>query len=203
MKSILTICLICIGLNGFSQWKTKDVTTFQKEINEWYASKEHSPFKGDAQENFEHLNFFPINEDFIVKATFHQAKKKKERTFGTSSGSNRKMIEYGTVEFELKGKSYSLVVLESLNKRDPEYADYLTLGFFDKTNGKSTYGGGRYLGLWKNELIDGEFVMLNFNLAYHPYCAYTKGYSCLIPPLRNKIKTKVKAGIKNGIVFKK
>ncbi len=52
---------------------------------------------------------------------------------------------------------------------DPEYQDYLFLPFKDETNGKDTYGGGRYLDL---RIPQNDELIIDFNKAYHPFCAY-------------------------------
>ena len=73
-----------------------------------------------------------------------------------------------------------------------EYKEHLFVPFRDATSGKTSYGGGRYLDI--NIPKDGN-VVLNFNLAYNPYCAYTNGWYCSIPPAENTLKVEVKAGL--------
>ena len=68
----------------------------------------------------------------------------------------------------------------------------LFLHFTDKTNGSETYGGGRFLDL---RIPEGNTLVLDFNKAYNPYCAYNNGYSCPIPPKENKLKVAVRAGV--------
>ena len=203
MKNFI-LCCVCIisSLSVFSQWKTKDAQQFQKELNEWYASVENSPFQEEElRESFQSLNFFPIDEHFVVEAKFIPSKVIKQKLFPTSSGQKRALERVGKVKFRLNGKRYSLVVLKEATVYDPEFADYYTVAFLDRTNGDESYGGGRYLGLWKQDLEDGE-VTLNFNLAYQPYCAYVDGYSCLIPPRENFIEQEIQAGVKSGINWK-
>src|SRR3990170_4408025 len=59
--------------------------------------------------------------------------------------------------------------------------------------GKETYGAGRYLEVEENE----DKFELDFNYAYNPYCAYTSGYSCPLPPLENWLKVTIRAGERN------
>jgi uncharacterized protein (DUF1684 family) len=70
----------------------------------------------------------------------------------------------------------------------------LFLPFFDETSSVSTYGGGRYL---DPEYAGGNEIVLDFNLAYNPYCAYVEGYTCPLPPPENRIDAEVNAGEKN------
>ena len=62
-------------------------------------------------------------------------------------------------------------------------------------NGDTTYGGGRYIDLMKTDVNDGN-VMLDFNKAYNPDCAFGEGFSCPIPPAENRLGIAVKAGEK-------
>jgi len=76
-----------------------------------------------------------------------------------------------------------------------DYADYLFIPFTDNTSGNESYGGGRYLD-YKISDIKNNKLLLDFNKAYNPYCAYTTGYNCPIPPAENDLKVAIKAGEK-------
>ena len=75
---------------------------------------------------------------------------------------------------------------------DPEYEDYLFIPFNDLTNGNETYDGGRYLDL---KTTSESTIVIDFNKAYNPYCAYNDKYSCPIPPRENDLPIEIKAGI--------
>jgi len=79
--------------------------------------------------------------------------------------------------------------------RSLAHKDYVLLLFNDETNGKETYGGGRYIDMSENEFKNGE-VTLDFNKAYNPYCAFSAGYSCPKPPDGNNLNIAVQAGEK-------
>jgi uncharacterized protein (DUF1684 family) len=64
------------------------------------------------------------------------------------------------------------------------------------SNGDETYGGGRYLDLRTGEFMYGK-VWVDFNKAYNPYCAFSGGYSCPVPPMDNRLKIIISAGEKN------
>jgi uncharacterized protein (DUF1684 family) len=81
--------------------------------------------------------------------------------------------------------------------RQEEYRDYLFLPFADLTNGEETYGGGRYLDL---TIPTGNTILLDFNKAYNPYCAYNPKYSCPLVPKQNRLDIPIIAGVK---AFKK
>jgi hypothetical protein len=100
--------------------------------------------------------------------------------------------------FQIKGKSYQLNVYQGQDLIKKEgYEDYLFLPFLDDTNGEGSYGGGRYIDL---RIPKGDTIVIDFNSAYNPYCAYNEKYSCPIVPRDNYIETEVKAGVK---AFKK
>ena len=67
------------------------------------------------------------------------------------------------------------------------------LPFLDNTNGEETYGGGRYIDL---QFPEGGELVIDFNKAYNPLCAYNEKYSCPIVPLENYLELKVEAGVK-------
>ena len=66
--------------------------------------------------------------------------------------------------------------------------------FRDGTSGQETYGAGRYLDAPLARTPQGLRVSLDFNLAYHPYCAYADGWTCPLPPRENWLPEPVRAG---------
>ena len=105
-------------------------------------------------------------------------------------------MKYGELSFVLDGESQTLAIYQSLKLLTmPQYKDYLFIPFKDETNGRETYGGGRYLDIRMGAIKSGK-VSLDFNKAYNPYCAFASagGYSCPVPPRENHLKVAVKAG---------
>ena len=78
-----------------------------------------------------------------------------------------------------------------------KYYDYLFLPFKDNTNDETTYGGGRYLDLRQGDIGGDNIMTVDFNKAYNPWCAYSDGYNCPIPPATNHLDLAVNAGEKN------
>ena len=66
--------------------------------------------------------------------------------------------------------------------------------FADETTGKETYSVGRYLDV---DLPEKEDAVIDFNLAYNPYCAYNFNYSCPLTPEENRLSVPISAGEKN------
>jgi len=112
----------------------------------------------------------------------------------TSGIKRPEYVKYGEVYFNLLGREYKLNVYQSQELlAQQQYKDYLFIPFRDSTSGRETYGGGRYIDV---NIPSGDSLMIDFNKAYHPYCAYTEGYNCPIPPKENFINIPVKAGVK-------
>jgi len=83
--------------------------------------------------------------------------------------------------------------------RDQDHGD-LFLPFQDATSGRDTYGAGRYLEVpVLEETEDGDplLVLLDFNYAHHPFCAYNPHYSCPLPPAENRLSVRIEAGERN------
>nr|MBP9795861.1 DUF1684 domain-containing protein [Chitinophagales bacterium] len=105
-------------------------------------------------------------------------------------------VQYGTISFQLHDSTFILSIYQSMKLREQdEYKDYLFVPFNDNTNNNETYGGGRYMDFRMGEIADGK-LLVDFNKAYNPYCAYSGGYACPVPPAENKLNTNIKAGEK-------
>lgn len=118
----------------------------------------------------------------------------------TSSGKTKPYKRYGIAKMQHAGKTFELSIYQNQNfLNDPELKDYLFIPFLDATNGETTYEGGRYIDLRLYEIKNGVAV-IDFNLCYNPYCAYSTGYNCPVPPAENRLKIKIEAGEKK---FKK
>lgn len=160
-------------------------------------SKEETPLKDIDFENFKGLNYFPVNKNFRVKAKFTLTTDEKYFQMPTSSGKTKRFVKYGTLSFKLNGKQYALTVYQpdaALFEKFPEYRDLLFIPFRDLTNSRESYAGGRYIDIKKPA---GGEIIIDFNLAYNPNCAYGNDkYSCPIPPKENFLQVKIKAGEK-------
>lgn len=168
---------------------------FQKSLDKEFSNKETSPLVSDALKRFKGLDFFPVNERFIIEAQFSRTPDEVPFEMPTTTERKPIYIKYGTATFTLNGKQQTLALFQDINLRNQkEYKNHLFLPFTDLTSGVSTYGGGRYIDL---EIPEGETIILNFNLAYNPYCVYNPKFSCPIPPEQNYINAEINAGIKD------
>ena len=168
------------------------IQTFQQELSAKYSNPTTSPLKEAAAE-FKGHEFFPIDLKYRVVAKITRYKDEPFFEIPTSGPKTPEYRKYGLLQFEIDGKAYELTILQNLSSmRNPLYRDRLFLPFTDLTNGVNTYGGGRYIDL---RIPKTDTIVIDFNQAYNPYCAYTTGYSCPIPPEENHLDLAVEAGI--------
>lgn len=176
------------------------IKKFQKELNAEYLNPQESPLRGDNLKNFKKHPFFPIDLKYRVTARFVQTENPVPFELPTSSGRFQSYQEFGTAEFEIEGKQYALKIYQNLRLIEMEkYKDHLFLPFRDETNGKETYGGGKYMDL---KQPTGNTIVLDFNLSYQPYCAYNAyDYNCPIVPEENKLPVRIEAGVMYDDVY--
>jgi len=156
----------------------------------------HTPNSPLDSAEVQQLRFFEPDKAYRVKANFTRTEEAEPFQMATYSGVEQPYVQFGTARFELFGESHTLAIYQSINlRRMPQYRTYLFLPFKDRTNGKSTYGGGRYMDLQITDIENGKLV-LDFNKAHNPYCAYSEGYNCPIPPLENHLTLAIEAGEK-------
>ena len=186
-----TITLL-LSLKLIAQNKT--AVQFQLELNQQYSNEEESPLSKKDLKNFKELPFYEIDSNYTIKATFIKSKKTKTKQINTSKSTTVDYDIFGVITFVLFEIEYSLNVYQSHKLRETEaYKNYLFLPFTDATNSSETYGGGRYIDL---EIPNGNEIIIDFNQAYNPYCAYSEQYACPIPPKENDLPIEIKAGIK-------
>jgi uncharacterized protein (DUF1684 family) len=195
-----TICLfLLLSFSSFAQ-KGKDtiVDHIMKEqagLVKFYSDSATTPLSKAERKDFAGIHHFPIDLKYRVTATLEKFDQKDTVIFPTSSGKKKRYIKYAKANFKLNGEKHSLILYRMADNKRPEYANYLFLPFTDLTSNNETYGGGRYIDLL---IADSNSIVIDFNLCYHPYCAYShNGWSCPIPPQENFVNTKKKAGVKN------
>ena len=199
MRNLFIISVLLLSLLTAAQDCTKEhAEAFQKQINSEYANPEESPLLKEDIKNFRSLEFYPIDLAYCVQAKLVRTPDEKPFYMPTTTERKPRYRKYGELHFTLKGKQCKLDVFQSLDLiKLEEYKDYLFLPFTDLTSGNGSYGGGRYIDL---KIPEGDTIMVDFNTAYNPYCAYNHKYSCPIPPEQNDIMTEIRAGVKE---FKK
>ncbi len=135
---------------------------------------------------FKGIERFPVNEDWRVVADFIPYNPPKEIEIPSIIGIPEKEISPGKVRFKINEEVFELEALDSGNK--------LFFVFADETNGDETYGAGRFL--YADKPDSNNKVILDFNKAYNPPCAFTKYATCPLPPQQNFLKIRITAGEK-------
>ena len=194
---LITLILLFIPFLGISQSNDeliKEIEEFQAEQNEHYLNKETSPLKKKERRHFEGHLFHPIELSYRLTATFTEFDEKDTLVMKTSANTEKVFLRYGLLSFKIGDVDCELVAYQNVKWSKKEgYANDLFVPFRDVTSGKTSYGGGRYLDI---KIPSSESLILNFNLAYNPYCAYTDGWFCCLPPAENTLKVEINAGLK-------
>lgn len=196
MKSIIISVLLTISLLNCKEGKQsiQGETEFQRGINAEFKDATTSPLKKEDRKTFEGLEFFKYDSTYVVEALFTRAENETPFKMKTTTDRLPEYVKYGILDFFLKDEVFQLNVYQNLDlTKQDGYEDYLFLPFSDETNGIESYGGGRYLDI---RIPEGNTVMIDFNSAYNPYCAYNDKYSCPIVPRENYLKTRIEAGVK-------
>lgn len=167
---------------------TTRLERFRHNKDLFFKNEPHSPLREDQKEQFEHLDYFPENEKLVFKVRLDRdTVDHRPMTLETTTGTQQQLIPAGLVQVEIEGKPVSLTLF-----REEGRGRYF-LPFQDATSGHETYKIGRYLD--PQETPDG-LVMVDFNYAYNPYCAYNDDWTCPIPPVENVLDIPVRAGEK-------
>lgn len=194
-KSVLILSFLFVSIMFAQESKQfKEAKKFQQKLNKEFSSKEESPLLEEDLANFKSLDFFPIDNNFVVTAKLTRHKDSEPFKMKTTTDRLPVYKLYATASFQLNGQNFSLQIYQNEKLLlTPDFEDYLFLPFTDNTNGESSYGGGRYIDL---SLTDSDTIIIDFNQSYNPYCAYNEKYSCPIPPRLNHLNVEILAGIK-------
>lgn len=191
--TLLTLVLLLAAANCFGQTYSEQLAAFRKSYMSDFLTDPSSPLKKD---DLQYLRFYDADSTYRVTAAAEILNNTTPFLMPVFSGGGRQYLRYARISFVLKGKPYTLFVYRSVAlSQMAQYKDYLFLPFTDETNGKTTYEGGRYIDLKAGDFKNGA-VVIDFNKAYNPYCAYSGGYSCPKPPDENHLPLAVKAGEK-------
>jgi uncharacterized protein len=136
--------------------------------------------------NFKGLKYFDINPAYKITGKIDRVTSGQTINISMSGGEVEEYEAYGNIKFEIEGVKCALKIFKT-----PE--GNLFLPFRDLTSNKETYGAGRYLDFGVNE-VNGNQIEIDFNRAYHPYCAYNHTFTCPVPPAENSLNVGIKAG---------
>ena len=169
------------------------IQSFRKERDHFSKNASNPPLTESDKQHFKGLHFFPVDLGFrfegkIERYIININNPKYYATFPTNKGPRKRYIRYGKFRFLLEGKEYSLELYKSIG------GDVIFIPFNDRTNGKETYEGGRYLDA--EILMPGYRMVVDFNYAYNPSCVYNDKFVCVLPLKENRLNIEIPAGEK-------
>jgi uncharacterized protein (DUF1684 family) len=158
---------------------------FRAQKDEFFASHPESPLTPEQKQGFQGLNYFPENPDLRLEVAVEELAEQDEIQMQTTTGGVQDYIRYGKFKFQVDGQEAELTIYASQHG--------FFLPFADSLAGTETYGAGRYL---EPEHLGNGTFLVDFNLAYNPYCAYNEAWTCPITPFENRLKVPIRAGEK-------
>ena len=142
-----------------------------------------------SRQHFLGIDAFPVDPSWRIEATWVPVPPDETLEMGSVIGTIDEYAVPGKLEFTRDGKHFEILpVLE-----EPGDEQYFIV-FADRTSGKETYGAARFL--YIDPPKDGK-VVLDFNKAYNPPCAFTPFATCPLAPPENRLDLRVTAGEKN------
>jgi len=162
-----------------------ELSQMRAEKDAFFRTSSHGPLTPAQQRDFAGLHYFPENPGLRMTLVVERFSEAPTIRMQTSTGDVQAYQRFGRVSFNVDGEQASLTIYRS------EHGYFLP--FVDSLVGKETYGAGRYL---EPEEQPGGTFLVDFNLAYNPYCAYNENWSCPITPAENRLKVPIRAGEK-------
>lgn len=157
----------------------------RKMKDEYFKADPQSPLTEAQKLDFSGLNYFPEDPALRFVLKLQPFTEKEIVSIQTSKGDVRSYVRYGEIHFTIDGEKARLTVYET------EHGFFLP--FVDALAGQETYPAGRYLEI--EDHGDGMYLV-DFNLAYNPYCEYNDRWSCPLTPSENHLSVAICAGEK-------
>lgn len=153
----------------------------------------HEVVKGKHRKK---LHFFEFNDEARTMAVVYPLHDGSIVDMPTSGGKIKRFTRYALLKFRFGADSLQLTAFRFVRNAGTDETDRLLfIPFKDQTCGKGSYPGGRYMDLDMGDISNG-LLLLDFNRAYNPYCAYADGYQCPVPPPENHLSVAIPAGEK-------
>jgi uncharacterized protein len=161
------------------------INDFRKSKDDFFAHQPQSPLTAQQKRTFQGLQYFLPDPKFRLEVLVEEFPVKEQIEMQTSTGDIQVYERFGRFQFTVEGQPAMLTIYFS----DTGYF----LPFVDSLAGKETYPAGRYL---EPEPLGNDLFLVDFNLAYNPYCAYNDAWSCPLTPFENRLKIPIPAGEK-------
>lgn len=158
---------------------------FRQQKDHFFAHHPQSPLTDDQKLIFSGLRYFPENPQLRYEVKVEEFAPKEKISLPTSTGDSLTYERFGRIHFEVDGEPAQLTIYA----RDNDFF----LPFVDSLAGKETYGAGRYVEVHP---VENGRLLVDFNYAYNPYCAYNDNWSCPVTLAENRLKVPILAGEK-------
>jgi len=162
-----------------------ELKRFREEKDKFFLHDHHSPLDDEQKSDFSGLRYFTENPDLRIEVEIERFPEGDRIPIQTNTGAVQNYDRFGRFHFMVDGEDVELTVFQN------EHGFFLP--FADSLAGQETYGAGRYL---EPELLSDGQLLVDFNLAYNPYCAYNANWSCPITPAENRLSVPIRAGEK-------
>ena len=161
---------------------------FRASKDDSFRSDHHSPLTEEQRATFTGLVYYDEDPDFAYVLEPEPFAEQEAIELQTSTGDSANYVRWAKVSFEVAGEQAQLTLF-----RSPDSSE-IFLPFQDANAGGETYGAGRYMEA--QEHSSGK-LLVDFNYAYNPYCAYNESWSCPLPPFENRLRVAIRAGEKS------
>lgn len=179
-------------LSGFGTLKMGKFTIKYYPLQNTLVLAIFNPDRDKIRE-FKHLLYYPPDTKYRVKGRLIRFKSPEKIAVPTSRKLQKEFFRYAKIRFKIDNNSLYLTVLKSsLEPEDPD-SKYIFIPFADKTSGRETYDGGRFIEM---EEPEGDDIILDFNYCFNPLCNYADVYNCTLPPFENELPIEIKSGEK-------
>jgi uncharacterized protein (DUF1684 family) len=200
LLALLWLCFLLMGAKPKAPLPDQDpnpmehreekLKAFREKRNQFFKTDPRSPLEETDRKKFEGLSYYAIDVNYAMVGTIKRYPVEPKPLYAglpTSKGMEKKYVKYGRFEFKVSGKAFVLQIYRPLGGGE------LFLPFKDKTFERETYPHGRYLFL---ESMPGGMVLVDFNRAYNPFCAFNEKYTCPFAPEENVLNIPIRAGEK-------
>jgi uncharacterized protein (DUF1684 family) len=158
---------------------------FRVSKDDFFASHPQSPLTPEQKRDFHGLNYFDENPDLQLEVQLEKFSEQQQVEIQTSTGQIQTYTRYGKFKFAVDGQETELTLYSS------DHGFFLP--FADSLAGEETYPAGRHV---EPDPLAGDRFLVDFNMAYNPYCAYNEMWSCPLTPPENRLKVPIRAGEK-------
>src|SRR5829696_8536750 len=161
-----------IAIGGFMS----ELADFRAEKDEFFREHPQSPLTREQKQAFTGLHYFPENEALRLEVQVERLFDQAPMQMQTSTGGVQAYVRHSRFKFQVEGQDAELTIYQNENGYFLPFADSLA--------GTETYPAGRYL---EPEPLPGERFLVDFNVAYNPYCAYNVMWTYQITPAENRL----------------